>query len=975
MLGISSCTQAQQDQPGNQPPYSQPPAYNPQPLNPAPANAPSLNVPPPDAALPPGDAQQASRWPMQATTADGAQVTIFQPQLEDFQGDQLTARAAVSVTPAGQQDPVFGAIWLQSRVETDRVNRTVHIIDVNVTQSKFPGADPVSEPNLAAAVRQVLLANPATLSQDQLLTMLQTVQKAKADAQNLQNTPPNIVFLSHPAMKVQYDGTPRLTQVQGTNLLQAVNTPFFVALDPDTRRYFLKGAGRWFDAADPMGPFQLSRTVPDSVAKLADSNGYKDPAQPISDAQAAALQIVTATDPTELVWADGEPQLSTIPGTDLLYVTNSDSDIFLYIDNQQLYLVLSGRWYTAPHRTGPWTYVDPTALPEDFKRIPANGDKGDVLAHVPGTMQAQDAIADAAIPQTAAINRQQYDQPAVQYDGDPNFQTIEGSDLSYAVNTPASVIQYDRQYYCCYNGVWYQCGAPVGPWQICVHVPEPIYAIPPSCPLYSVTYCHVYGFTPDVCYVGYTPGYTGCYVRDGVVVYGTGYRYNAWQSDHIYVPRPQTFGFGAHYNPYSGHWGFGFALQFGGSSWVGTPDHSDERREHWFGYGGYRPTYGHADENHVRDTFLRNEIAARPAAPARPARDVYSRDIYQRRGDLRQDIIRPPTPDTIARDQAARDQAMRGEAARGDNRVDNGRGSQNGRGAPDNRGTPSDRGAQPDRNLPADNKGNGRPVNVAPAQNNVFTDHNGNIYRRSIDGWEVRDNAHNQWKPAGEAPAGAPPAASPQPPANGSPRGELPRGGTSTVPRVQPSENGTARDNAPVAGNQASPNEPARGGEAARGGETARGTETARGAETARSGEAVRGGEAARGNARGEPQQPAAAQPSAPVEPPRTVQPRGGTGAPRVEPAAPAPQAPPRDEPAHAAPAPSAPNSDLNKEYHARVAGDQRTQAYHQAPAPQPAAPEPSRPSAPPPKAANPPAEPAPAPAQPGGRRSGTRTP
>ena len=64
---------------------------------------------------------QPSRWPMHATTSDGAEVTIFQPQLQDFQGDIISARAAVAVTPANAQEPIFGAIWLESRVATDRV--------------------------------------------------------------------------------------------------------------------------------------------------------------------------------------------------------------------------------------------------------------------------------------------------------------------------------------------------------------------------------------------------------------------------------------------------------------------------------------------------------------------------------------------------------------------------------------------------------------------------------------------------------------------------------------------------------------------------------------------------------------------------------------------------------------------------------------------------------------------------------------
>ena len=46
-----------------------------------------------------------------------------------------------------------------------------------------------------------------------------------------------------------------------------------------------------------------------------------------------------------------------------------------------------------------------------------------------------------------------------------------------------------------------------------------IYTIPPSSPVYYVTYVRIYGSTPDVVYIGYTPGYLGSYYSaDGVVV-------------------------------------------------------------------------------------------------------------------------------------------------------------------------------------------------------------------------------------------------------------------------------------------------------------------------------------------------------------------------------------------------------------------------------------------------------------------------
>jgi hypothetical protein len=34
-------------------------------------------------------------------------------------------------------------------------------------------------------------------------------------------------------------------------------------------------------------------------------------------------------------------------------------------------------------------------------------------------------------------------------------------------------------------------------------------------------YAYVYGATPEFEYVGYTPGYLGAFVSDGVVVFGT----------------------------------------------------------------------------------------------------------------------------------------------------------------------------------------------------------------------------------------------------------------------------------------------------------------------------------------------------------------------------------------------------------------------------------------------------------------------
>ena len=92
-------------------------------------------------------------------------------------------------------------------------------------------------------------------------------------------------------------------------------------------------------------------------------------------------------------------------------------------------------------------------------------------------------------------------------------------------------------------------------------MPAIIYTIPPTSPLYYVTFVHVYGSTAQVVYVGYTPGYLGTVVTPaGVVVYGTGYAYPTWVGT-VWYPPPATYGMMAQpvYNPAAGM-AFGFAM-------------------------------------------------------------------------------------------------------------------------------------------------------------------------------------------------------------------------------------------------------------------------------------------------------------------------------------------------------------------------------------------------------------------------------
>ena len=93
-------------------------------------------------------------WP-KAIELPNARIVIYQPELESFEGNELSGRAAVSITAEQTGgEPVFGVVWIDARVETDRDARTVTVLDIEVPTVRFPDSDPENEAALAAILEE-----------------------------------------------------------------------------------------------------------------------------------------------------------------------------------------------------------------------------------------------------------------------------------------------------------------------------------------------------------------------------------------------------------------------------------------------------------------------------------------------------------------------------------------------------------------------------------------------------------------------------------------------------------------------------------------------------------------------------------------------------------------------------------------------------------------------------------------------------
>ena len=661
-----------------------------------------------------GAAAQDSGWPREINSPEG-KIVLYQLQPESLDKNVLKGRAAVSITPKGKNAPVFGALWFEAKVDIDRDARTVEVVDLTIPRVRMPESTDEESRRLGDVIEKEVPRWDLSFSLDRMVAALNAAKEEHETAEELNMTPPKILFEKEPAVLVVIDGEPKLVPMKGTHLERVVNTPFFMVRAQNSATWYLSGGEAWYRANDALGPWVSIRRPPEEVADAWAQQQREHPAGAEgSEGEAAAAgpsvrpgsgrtgtfggvsaggeaggeppKVIVSTEPAELVVTDGAPKFAPIGGDQLLYVTNTDSDLFMDTAGQQYYVLLSGRWFRSNSMSGPWEYVRPDHLPEAFARLPENSPKGEALASVSGTPQAEEAVMDSAVPQTAAVRRDQATL-SVGYDGEPRFQRIPHTQVEYALNASTQVLRIHGRYYACDQGVWFVADDPGGPWAVADSVPDDVQQIPPDTPVYNTKYVYIYDSTPDVVYVGYLPGYVGCYPYYGTVVWGTGWYYRGWIGN-VYYPWPWTWGFHAHFSPWAG-WSFGFG--FGYYGWGPFRVSFGWARPWWWGPVGFVPCN-------------RPALVARSFPSFRGAVPVGSRPLRGTNLNLYRQ------PQSVARVMSTRDKvAMRPRAT------------------------------------------------VAAARpNNVLVDREGNVYRRTQQGWQQRQSG--AWKAApGVASAPPPP--------------------------------------------------------------------------------------------------------------------------------------------------------------------------------------------------------------------------
>ena len=546
-------------------------------------------------------ARNSGEWP-QATTVDGVTYTLNQPQFTGLSAGTVTMTSVLQVK-GGDGAAHEGMVTMNASMATADVAGMVELNGFSI--SKVEGLpDPAGTSTaLAGSLEGMAITLPlSTLTED--ITVTATRNETK-----LSTAVPTILVTTQPTVLVSVNGQEVIRPVgkpgDGTDgWSRTINTPF-ILLHQEARQGGARvdlvrlGSDRWMKlssprpVASPTGMIAVFTATPADpppaavVAALgnppATPDAARDDVERVDGSTATnPPAVMIATVPVVLVALQGEPKVVNI-GNDIGLVTNTAQTVLVCNRSPRLWVLASGRWFSADTWTGPWTLVPPSNVPKAFGSVDTSRPRvAAAMASVPGTPAAKEAVASTGLVRTVVLQRSKAE-CGVTWDGDPAYATVEGTDMTYATNSSQPVIRFGGAYYCCDSAAWFTSTDDRGPWTLCDAVPQEIYTIPANCPVYPVTFVQVYGSDADTVTFGFTSGYVGTYTQDGAVVFGTGYDGGIG---------PQTWGTQATYDSDTGTFAPPAADTWGAWQPAVCPEVLASGWSGWGWYPGWSAAYG-----------------------------------------------------------------------------------------------------------------------------------------------------------------------------------------------------------------------------------------------------------------------------------------------------------------------------------------------------------------------------------------------
>jgi hypothetical protein len=208
------------------------------------------------------------------------------------------------------------------------------------------------------------------------LTLVLLLAGGGRDNAQSQTGAPHIFFEQAPALLITTDGDPVYRGVEGTDLERIVNTRAFIVRD-HAGIHYLKVFDGWMEAYVLNGDWSVSGVAPEGGlealrravdAKLVDRLDGDGSSVDTPSLATEVPSIVISPEPAALILTEGPARYQRVEGTSLEYLVNTTAKVFREPTDQQLYVLVGGRWFRAWATAGPWEFIRDNELPADIAR-------------------------------------------------------------------------------------------------------------------------------------------------------------------------------------------------------------------------------------------------------------------------------------------------------------------------------------------------------------------------------------------------------------------------------------------------------------------------------------------------------------------------------------------------------------------------------------------------------------------------------
>ena len=310
-------------------------------------------------------------WPKVSTTPAGAHLTLYTPQVSSWDNkEHIVAYAAVVYEVPGAEKPILGTVKYEADTSVAMDKRLVSLEKLKISEMNFATASREQTQDIAAELQTGVNSKPQrVIALDRVLANIDKSAIIPKNVEGVKADPPTIFYSATKAILVDLDGDPIWSPIKENDLKYAVNTNWDLFQHGPTKHAL---PPRRQDAgARPRrstGRGRPRASSPESFKKLPGrrqlEGGQGEPSRARSSTRSKMPKVFVSTAPAEMILMDGAPNYSSWKARRICSGSATRrATCSAWAKTGPIYYLVSGRWFSAPDFTGPWTFATPTLPP------------------------------------------------------------------------------------------------------------------------------------------------------------------------------------------------------------------------------------------------------------------------------------------------------------------------------------------------------------------------------------------------------------------------------------------------------------------------------------------------------------------------------------------------------------------------------------------------------------------------------------